>query len=133
MIAYLLDPGATYSFTVQARDFGANWSPVSAPLVVTTPPADLSDTSPPSVPTNLYEDHGGDGEISLHWSASTDNVDPQGFIRYDVLVNGAVGDIAVGRTQSIVYGVTGTNVLSVVARDAAGNASAAASVTVVIP
>jgi len=82
---------------------------------------------------NLNEDHyDGDGEINLRWTASTDDTDPQAFIRYDVFVNGVLSDIAVGRTRSIVYGVGGTNIIEVVAKDSAGNVSTPATVTVVL-
>jgi chitodextrinase len=130
--SYLLEPATTYSFAAQARDFGANLSAVSSAITVTTPPANPNDTTPPSVPTNLSLDAAGDGEINLRWTASTDDTDAQAFIRYDVLVNGVLSDIAVGRTRSIVYGVDGLNSIAVVAKDAAGNVSAPATVTVVL-
>jgi chitodextrinase len=130
--AYLLDPATTYTFAVQARDFGGNRSALSNPVTVTTNPANPNDRTPPSAPTNLYEDHWGDGEINLNWTASTDDFDPQAFLRYDVLVNGVLGDIAVGRTRSIVYGVDGANTIVVTATDSAGNVSAPATVTVVL-
>jgi chitinase len=130
--AYLLEPATTYSFAAQARDFGANLSAVSSAISVTTPPANPNDRTPPSVPTNLSLDAAGDGEINLRWTASTDDTDAQAFIRYDVLVNGALDDIAVGRTRSIVYGVDGSNTIAVIAKDAAGNASAPATVTIVL-
>jgi hypothetical protein len=130
--AYFLEPATTYTFTVQARDFGGNRSALSSPIAVTTSPVNPNDTTPPSVPTNLYEDHFGDGEINLNWTASTDDFEPQAFIRYDVLVNGVLGDIAIGRTRSIVYGVDGTNTIAVTAKDSAGNVSAPATVTVVL-
>ena len=130
--AYLLEPATTYTFAAQSRDFGGNVSAVSSPMSVTTPPANPNDTTPPSVPTNLSEDHWDDGEINLRWTASTDDTDPQAFIRYDVFVNGVLGDIAVGRTRSIVYGVDGINTIAVIAKDSAGNVSGAATVTVVL-
>jgi hypothetical protein len=100
---------------------------VSSPITVTTPPANPNDVTPPSVPTNLTEDHySNDAEINLRWTASTDDTDPQALIRYDVFVNGVLGDITVGRLRSIVYGVDGTNTITVVAKDAAGNVSGAA-------
>ena len=130
---YLLEPATTYAFAAQARDFGGNVSAVSSPINVTTPPANPNDVTPPTVPTNFSADfYSNDAEINLRWTASTDDTDPQGFIRYDVFVNGVLGDIAVGRTRSIVYGVDGTNSITVVAKDSAGNVSAAATVTVVL-
>ena len=130
---YLLEPATTYAFAAQARDFGGNLSAVSSPIAVTTPPANPNDVTPPSVPTGLNEDHySNDAEINLRWTASTDDTDPQAFIRYDVFVNGVLSDIAVGRVRSIVYGVDGTNTIAVVAKDSAGNVSAEATVTVVL-
>jgi chitodextrinase len=125
----LLDPETTYTFTVQARDNGINWSPLSEPLVVTTEPTNPNDTTPPSPPTNLREDHFGDGEIEVRWTASTDDVDPQSLIRYDVFLNGELADVAVGRVRSIVYGVDGLNTISVIAVDTAGNESAPTTIT----
>jgi hypothetical protein len=131
--AYLLEPATTYTFAAQARDFGGNLSAVSSPINVTTPPAKPDDVTPPSVPANLNADfYSNDAEITMRWTASTDDTDPQAFIRYDTFVNGVLSDIAVGRTRSIVYGVDGTNIIEVVARDAAGNVSAPAAVTVVL-
>ena len=130
--SYLLEPATTYSFAAQARDFGGNLSAVGNPISVTTPPANPNDVTPPSVPANLSEDHWSDGEINLRWTASTDDTDPQAFIRYDTLVNGVLSDINVGRTRSIVYGVDGSNTISVIAKDSAGNVSAPATVTIVL-
>jgi large repetitive protein len=125
--AYLLEPETTYTFTVQARDYGANLSPLSDPIVVTTLAANPDDVTPPTVPTGLVWDV-FDNEISLRWTASTDDHDPQNLLRYDVAVNGVVDDITVGgRTQTIVYGVNGQNLVTVEAVDTAGNRSAAAS------
>lgn len=126
---YLLEPETTYTFTVQARDFGMNWSPPSEPLIVTTGPSNAGDVTPPTAPANLAEDHWGDGKIALRWDPSADDLDPQSILRYDVYVNGVLSDIAVGRTRSIVYGVDGLNTIAVVAVDTAGNASAPATLT----
>jgi Fibronectin type III domain len=131
--AYLLEPATTYGFAAQSRDFGGNLSAVSSPITVTTPPADRNDVTPPSVPANVNADfYSNDAEITMRWTASTDDTDAQAFIRYDTFVNGVLSDIAVGRTRSIVYGVDGTNIIEVVARDSAGNVSAPATVTVVL-
>jgi hypothetical protein len=131
--AYLLDPATTYTFAAQARDFGGNLSAISSPISVTTPPANPNDVTPPSVPANVNADfYTNDAEITMRWTASTDDTDPQAFIRYDTFVNGVLSDIAVGRTRSIVYGVDGTNLIEVVSRDSAGNVSAPAAVTVVL-
>jgi hypothetical protein len=121
--AYLLLPGGTYTFVVRARDFGGNFSPLSAPLTLTTPRLNSGDGVPPTAPAELFPDV-FDNEISLRWSESSDNHDPPSLIAYEISLNGEVVDVAVGgRTTAIVYGVNGPNVVSIVAVDSSGNAS----------
>lgn len=64
----------------------------------------------------------------MSWTESTDNVDPQDAIRYEVYVNGQLADVGFGTGSSISYGVSGTNVIEVFAIDAAGNRSAPATI-----
>jgi len=130
--AYLLLPGATYTFTVRARDFGGNFSALSEPVTVTTPGIVVADTVAPTVPTNLISDV-FDNEISLRWSASSDDHDVQNLINYEISLNGELVDVAVGgRTSSIVYGVNGLNLVSIVAVDSSGNASTAVSALIAV-
>jgi hypothetical protein len=131
-IITLLDPETTYTFTVRARDFGANWSPESTPIVVTTTANDPNDTTPPTMPGNLrtngmvFED----GETWLFWDQSTDNVDPQAVIRYDVYLNGTLDHSTSGTGRTILYGIPGQpNRFDVIALDSAGNASQPATIT----
>lgn len=127
-----LEPETTYTFTVQARDFGGNSSPVSDPLSVTTEAIDAADTTPPSTPGN-FRDNGmsfQDGETWLFWDQSTDNVDPQSVIRYDVYVNGVLDHSLLGYGQTVVYGNAGVlNTYQVIAVDSSGNQSAPATLT----
>lgn len=127
-----LEPQTTYTFTVQARDFGGNLSPVSDPVSVTTEASDPNDTTPPTTPAN-FTDNGmsfGDGETWLFWQQSTDNVDPQFAIRYDVYVNGVLDGSQMGGSSTVVYGNAGVfNTYQVIAVDSAGNQSAPASLT----
>jgi chitodextrinase len=127
-----LQPETAYTFTVQARDFGGNLSPMSAPLTVTTEATNQDDTTPPTTPGNL-SDHGmsfEDGETWLFWEQSTDDVDPQSVIRYDVYVNGVFDHSIMGAGRTIVYGNPGVfNTYEVIAVDSAGNQSAPASLT----
>jgi chitodextrinase len=127
-----LTPQTTYTFTVQARDFGGNNSPVSDPVTVTTEASDTSDTVPPTTPGNL-RDNGmsfEDGETWLFWDQSTDNVDPQSVLRYDVYVNGVFDHSLQGQGRTIVYGNPGVeNTFQVIAVDSAGNQSAPATLT----
>jgi hypothetical protein len=125
-----LEPKTTYTFTVQARDFGGNLSPISDPVTVTTQPSNPNDVTPP--PMNLGENQWGDGEIHVSWTQSTDDLDVQRFIQYDVYVNGVLSDMTVGSGFSIVYslGTGGLVTVSVIAVDTAGNESAPASITI---
>jgi chitodextrinase len=127
-----LEPQTTYTFTVQARDFGGNLSPVSDPVSVTTEAVDANDTTPPTTPGN-FTDNGmsfGDGETWLFWQQSTDNVDPQFAIRYDVYVNGLLDHSLMGWGSTVVYANAGVeNTFQVIAVDSAGNQSAPATLT----
>jgi hypothetical protein len=129
---YLLDPETMYTFKVQAKD-GTNSSPISDPLNVTTEATNPNDATAPTMPANLRQDHyDGDPEINLYWTQSVDDNDPQSVIRYDVYVNGVLDDIQVGTGHSLVYGVDGTNTITIVAVDTAGNESVEATITVVL-
>ena len=127
-----LQPETNYTFTVQARDFGGNVSPMSDPVTVTTEATDTNDTTPPTTPAN-FTDNGmsfGDGETWLFWQQSTDNVDPQAVIRYDVYVNGVFDHSLMGHGSTVVYGNAGVfNTYQVIAVDSAGNQSAPATLT----
>ena len=127
-----LQPETAYTFTVQARDFGGNLSPMSEPLTVTTEATDQDDTTPPTTPAN-FTDNGmsfEDGETWLFWEQSTDNVDPQSVIRYDVYVNGVLDHSIMGQGRAIVYGNPGVfNTYEVIAVDSAGNQSQPATLT----
>ncbi|WP_282577787.1 carbohydrate-binding protein [Paenibacillus mellifer] len=81
------------------------------------------DTQPPTAPANLAFTQPTPGSIKLTWSAATDNV---GVVGYDVYANGqlrgSVNGSALTYTDAQPTNVTVT--YSVVAKDAAGNASA---------
>lgn len=135
----LLEPGTTYTFTAQARDYfanvsGGNVSAVSAPFSVATVPDDGSDVTPPTQPSPVAADLYGDGstEMQVTWGASTDAVTPHDVIVYEVYVNGALENTVVGATRTSVYGVSGDNVVTVIAIDEAGNRSIAGSTTLAI-
>lgn len=130
-----LQPSTTYAFTARARDNAGNWSAFSAPFIVTTTAVDPNDVTPPTAPSGVWADLYGDGsrEMQVLWGASTDDVTPQEAIVYYVFVNDVFDNSAVGKTSSNVYGVAGDNVISVIAIDAAGNRSGAATFNIFIP
>jgi hypothetical protein len=128
-----LKPSTTYTINVRAYDYGNNRSPFSNTVVVTTPPPNPADTSPPTTPANLTADTFGDGstETHLRWTQSTDNFDAQSNIRYDVYVNRVWQDVLFGSGgPSIVYTAFGENLIEVTATDTAGNVSAPATIKV---
>jgi chitinase len=129
----LLKPSTTYTFSVAARDNWSNFSPHSSTVTVTTLPADSSDTTPPTTPGNLTLQDMFCGEVEISGQASTDNVEPQATIRYDIYVNGVFDHSLAGFTRSITYGtVDGENVFTVIAVDSAGSASAPAAENIVL-
>ena len=129
----LLTPATTYAFTVQARDFGGNLSPLSDPLLVTTAPRNSADTAPPTTPENFSQQNWG-CETELTWTASTDDFDGPQQVEYRIFVNDVYDhSLTLGRTRTIVYGtLDGENTFGIVAVDSAGNESQPAEVTAVL-
>jgi hypothetical protein len=80
-----LAPLTEYTFTVKARDFGYNFSPLSDAVSATTEAS--TDTTPPTAPTNLrVSDQDGCGEVEVNWTQSTDDQDPQSAIGYRIFI-----------------------------------------------
>lgn len=122
-----LEPGTSYQFTVRAVDGSGNVSASSAAVSATT--AASGDTVAPTAPTLTSASGGGVGvcpeELWLAWTAATDDVTPAAGIEYEVRVNGAINEVFSGGNRAVAYTeVLGANVVTVVAVDAAGNASA---------
>ena len=120
-----LSPATTYTFKVTARDGSGNVADSNVVSVTTLP---STDTVPPSAPTNLrIESDQGCAEVLLAWDQSTDDVDPQSAIEYEVYVNGELSPLAVvtGVGRSFAYGtIDGLNTFVVKAVDRTGNTSA---------
>jgi cellulose 1,4-beta-cellobiosidase len=113
-------PSTAYSYTVTARDTAGNFSAASTAAAVTTPAA--PDTTAPSVPINLSAVAASASQINLSWTASTDNT---GVAGYDVYR----GSTKIATVTSTSFGDSNLSAAtaysySVVAKDAAGNASA---------
>ena len=135
----LLQPGTTYTFTAQARDYfenveGGNTSAVSPPFSFSTKVDDGSDKTAPTQPSSVQAFGYGDLEMQVWWGASTDNVTPQHVIVYEIYVNGKHENTAIGKNMTpTAYGVPGENEVTVVAIDEAGNRSIAGRTTIVLP
>jgi hypothetical protein len=67
----------------------------------------------------------------VSWSQSTDDFDVQSNITYYVYLNGVLQEALVGSGGPIsVYAEFGENLIEVIARDTAGNASAPGTATI---
>ncbi|MEC0246493.1 glycosyl hydrolase family 18 protein [Paenibacillus chitinolyticus] len=123
-----LTPSTAYSFTVKAKDAAGNVSAASSPVSVTTDAnsGGGTDTTAPTAPTNLAVTAKTSTSVTLGWTASTDNVGVTGYtVSYgstSVNVTGTTATIS-GLTAGTAY------TFSVKAKDAAGNVSAAATVS----
>ncbi|MCZ8523278.1 fibronectin type III domain-containing protein [Paenibacillus caseinilyticus] len=120
-----LQPKTAYTFTVKAKDAAGNLSAASNTLSVTTPDG-TSDQTAPSAPGSLQVTAKTSSSVSLSWSASTDNV---GVTGYTVAYGASKVDVT-GTSATVSGLAAGTSyTFSVTAKDAAGNVSAASTVT----
>ena len=126
-----INQDTTYAFSVRARDPEGNYSPMSDPVFVTTDPIDPNDQTPPTQPANVAAENTG-GFHLVTWEASTDDLAPQPFIRYDVYVNGLLQTVVVGTTSAEVeLYLNETSTITVIAVDTADRESTPASISVV--
>ena len=81
---------------MRARDTAGNVSGFSNTLTVTLPSS--TDDEPPSAPSNLTAEDLDDfcGSVILRWGQSTDNVDRQSEIEYEIFRNGVFFTLATG-------------------------------------
>jgi PQQ-dependent dehydrogenase (s-GDH family) len=128
-----LSASTTYSFTVKAKDAAGNQSAFSNALNVTTAAAD---TEAPSTPAGLNSSVISQTSFLLKWTTSTDNIGVNG---YDIYQNGVkINASPVAATSYTVSALSPATTYGyyVIARDAAGNQSAASSalsVTTLVP
>ena len=116
-----LNQGTTYNFYVIAADAAGNVSPPSNTATGTT----LVDNQAPTAATNLTLGSVGTNNITISWSAGTDNV---GIVSYDIYVNGQL----MGSTPETAANIANLNPstvysIYVIAKDAAGNVSPASN------
>src|SRR5882724_4951247 len=123
-----LTGSTVYRFRVLAKDAAGNSSAYSSIVNATT-----NDGQAPTAPTNLVPNVVSSTQINLSWTASTDNV---GVVSYQVesCSGASCGNFAVIGTPTTTSlsntGLTGSTVYRyrVLAKDAAGNASAYSSI-----
>jgi chitodextrinase len=117
-----LTPDTAYIYSVVAYDGAGN---VSDATIAPASTGSVADTQAPTAPTNLVATATGTDIVSLGWSSSTDD---HGVAGYRVSRNGTLvaTTTATSWTDSGLSAATKYN-YSVVAFDAAGNASAAAT------
>jgi hypothetical protein len=123
-----LTPATSYTLTVQASDSNGN---TATSNVVTLTTEATSDVTPPSAPTNvrIVADQGC-GEVWVGWTQSTDDIDAQSAIEYEIYVNGVLSPlpVAAGIDRDFVYATAhGDNTFTVKAVDRAGNTSEASN------
>ena len=113
-------------FEVRARDHnGGNVSGVSN--AVTVDLAGNGDSTPPSAPTNVTVEDFNDncGSLIVRWTPSTDNLDDQSQIEYELYRNDSLWVLAApGASWRGLYTSPGLQTWTVVAVDRAGNSSA---------
>ena len=124
----LTTPGQFFLSVVRGGSNSGSKSVSFDDLVITgggtvTPPPD---TTPPTVPTGLNASNVGQNQVTVGWSASTDNV---GVVGYDVLRNGSVVATAVPALSFTDTGLTPSTAYSYSVRavDAAGLRSASST------
>jgi chitodextrinase len=117
-------PPGTHTFQVRTRDSTGNVSGLSNAVTVTL--AGNGDTTTPTAPSNLTVQDFNDncGSQLLEWGQSTDDIDPQSAIEYELYLNGRFFQLTTpGASWLGVYAPGGTNTWTVVAVDQAGNSS----------
>jgi chitodextrinase len=121
-----LSASTGYSYTVSAVDAAGNASSETLPTFVTT--AAPPDTTAPSAPSTVTATAATADKVLLSWTAATDNV---GIDHYSIVRDGTTlvpSQSELSFTDTTVAASTTYN-YAVVAWDAAGNASVAATAT----
>ncbi len=116
-----------YTITVKAKDGAGNTGVASASLIVTT--GICVDATPPTAPTGITASAITTSGFTLSWTASTDNF---GVTGYEIFRDG----LSVGTSTTTSFNVTGLicqriSLISVRARDLAGNNSALSTATTI--
>ena len=104
---------------------------MNTPVGGTPPPPPPADTQAPTAPAGLTASGQTQTQITLNWTASSDNVGVTGYSRYQ---NGTLISSGTGTSFSFTGLTCGTSyTLAVDAYDAAGNRSTRPSISAVDP
>jgi chitodextrinase len=117
-------PSTTYELKVTARDRYGNTAQSNV-LAVTTPAK--TDNTAPTAPTNLrFSSETAPPEAWLNWDQSTDDIDPQSQILYEIYLNGQrFDDGVIGYGSTVTYcRAEGPTEIVLRAVDTSGNVSA---------
>ncbi len=115
-----LTPSITYNLTVKAKDAAGNTSEASNLVNVTT---NAADTSSPTQPANLVLNSRTDTTINIKWDASSDD---SGAVVYEIYNGTSLLTTSVSNSCTVTgLAPASTYNISVKAKDAAGNTSAA--------
>lgn len=114
-----LNSNTQYAITVLAKDIANNESAKSSAVNATT----LTDTTAPSIPSNITITNQTGTSFKVNWSASTDDSAVTG---YDVFVDGTLNGSNIANTSYTVTSLTisTTYSVTVLAKDNANNMSA---------
>jgi endonuclease I/chitodextrinase len=113
-----LNSNTSYSITILAKDTASNSSAQSTAVNATT----LTDSSAPTVPTNLSITNQTGTSFKVNWTASTDDT---GVTAYEVYIDGALHGSNSNTNYNVSSLTTSTSYsVSVLAKDEAGNSSA---------
>ena len=128
-----LAAGSTYGYRVRAVDAAGNLGSYSAVATATT---QAPDTQPPTVPGGVSAVGSGTSQVTLSWTASTDNVGVSGYPIERCQGSGCsnfavVASAAAGSTSFVDSGLSTATSYSyrISAVDAAGNSSGPSAVT----
>lgn len=112
-----LNPNTAYNITVSAKDIANNQSAQSTTVSGTT----LTDSTPPSIPTNVTITNETGTSFKVNWSASTDD---SGVIGYDVYLDGTYRETSTTTTYTVIgLNPTTTYSVRVLAKDMTNNMS----------
>ena len=113
-----LNSNTMYAITVLAKDLANNQSELSDAVSETT----LTDTTAPSVPTNVTISNETGTSFKVNWSAATDDT---AVTNYDVFVDGTLNGTAASTAYSVSdLTVSTTYRITVLAKDSENNTSA---------